>query len=391
VKASNARRRSVLLTDGNARGVLAAARTLAAAGFRVGTVAEARTAAAHWSRASSRRYLAPDPRAEPRAFVETLAGILERDGFSILISGSDAALRAISGFRTDLPALTRTGLPSREVVDAVLDKRRLMSAARAAGFAQPRSVSCATLDEARDAGRSIGYPLVVKPASTVFAAGGSLRQRSARLAPDEQALAALVSDCGSQCLVQERLEGQVLSLGGVLTEHGMNPVALARYERTWPPRAGNAGCATTELLPPGLVRSTQALLAGLGWQGLFELELIGTPDGDWVPVDLNPRPFGSLALASAAGAPLAVAWCRVLLGERPAPAVARPGFRYRWEEAELRHVHWAFRHEGVSAALDVLRPRRRTVHAYFSWRDPVPAVARALELAGRLVPLGATS
>jgi hypothetical protein len=91
----------------------------------------------------------------------------------------------------------------------------------------------------------------VKPASTVFAAGGSLRQRSARLAPDEQALAALVSDCRSQCLVQERLEGQVLSLGGVLTEHGMNAVALARYERTWPPRAGNAGCATTEPLPPG--------------------------------------------------------------------------------------------------------------------------------------------
>ena len=224
-------------------------------------------------------------------------GSLERDGFSILISGRDAALRAISGFRTDLPALTRTGLSSREVVDAVLDKRRLMFAARAAGFAQPRSVSCATLNsEARDAGRSIGYPLVVKPASTVFAAGRSLPQRSARIAPDEQALAPPVSDCGSQRLVQERLDGQVLSLGDVLTEHGKNAVALARYERTWPPRAGNAGCATTEPLPPGLVRSTQALLAGLGWQGLFELELIGTPDGEWVPVDLDPRPFGSLAL-----------------------------------------------------------------------------------------------
>ena len=123
----------------------------------------------------------------------------------------------------------------------------------------------------------------------------------------------------------------MLSRGDVLTEHGKNAVALARYERTWPPRAGNAGCATTEPLPPGLVRSTQALLAGLGWQGLFELELIGTPDGEWVPVDLDPRPFGSLALASAGGAPLAVAWCRVLLGERPAPAVARPVFAIRWE------------------------------------------------------------
>ena len=108
MNASPVAHRSVLLTDGNARGVLAAARTLAAAGFGVGTVAEARTAAAHWSRASGRRYLAPDPRAE----VETLAGILWCDGFSILISGSDAALRAISGFRTDLPALTRTGRPS---------------------------------------------------------------------------------------------------------------------------------------------------------------------------------------------------------------------------------------------------------------------------------------
>jgi predicted ATP-grasp superfamily ATP-dependent carboligase len=375
---------SVLLTDGNARGILATARTLAAAGFAVGAVAEAPRAATHWSRSCRECYVAPDPRGSPAAFVEALARIAASRRYTILIPGSDAALWAISRSRAALPATARLGLPPEPVVEATLDKRRLAEAAHAAGFGPPRTASCATLDQAVQAAESFGYPIMLKPRSTVFAAGGGFMQRSSRIVLDELQLRRMAPEYGSPCLVQEYVAGRPYSFAGVLTDDGLAAVAMARYDRTWPPHAGNAAFAITVQPPPWLSDAARRLLDALGWRGLFELEFIGPGDGTFIPIDVNPRPYGSLALASAAGAPLAVVWCRLLLGDTPEPRVARAGYRYRWEDAELRHLLWTVRHVGALAAVRSLRPRRRTVHAYFRWNDPAPFAARALELGSRL-------
>lgn len=366
--------------------MLAAARSLAGAGFRVGAVAAHPHAATHWSRACWRRYVAPDPRLDAGAFVEALARIFESAAFSMLIPGSDAALLAISSHRVDLPPWALRGLPPHPAVDASLDKRRLAEAAQTAGLPQPPSVACATLEQALDAARAIGFPVLLKPRSTVFAApDGSLRQRSSRIVRDERELRTLASEYGFPCLVQGRLAGEVFSLGGVMAETGIAPAVMARYERTWPPAAGNAAYAATVEPPRPLVSRAGRLLEAVGWRGLFELELIRRSRDSFVPIDLNPRPYGSLALASAAGAPLAVEWCRFLTGERPSRVAARPGYRYRWEEAELRHLWWSLRRGRLRAALAALRPRRRTVHAYFHWRDPAPLAAWALGGGGRLI------
>jgi hypothetical protein len=94
-----------------------------------------------------------------------------------------------------------------------------------------------------------------------------------------------------------------------------------------------------------------------------------------------------MALAIAAGANLPAVWVRWLLGESPAWCEARPGVRFRWEDAELRHLLWQARRGDLRAALAVLRPRRNAAHAYFRLDDPGPLGARVLELTGMaLVP-----
>lgn len=376
---------AILLTDGNARGMLAAARTLASAGFRVGAAAEVRRAATHWSLAARGRHLAPDPRADPEGFVEALAGIVSANAYSALIPGSDAALRAVSELRARFPQWLRLGLPPAPVVAAALDKRCLTDVARDLGLPQPRSETCETVEDALAAARLMGYPVVLKPHSTVFVDGDTLHQRSSRVASDSSALGRMASDYGSPFLVQEYLSGATYSLAGVVADGALPGVAMARYDRTWPPAAGNAAFATTVRPPSELLTTARHLLERLEWRGLFELEYIARCDGSFVPIDLNPRPYGSLALASAAGAPLAVIWTLILFGERPDPVVARPDYRYRWEDADLRNVVWTMRRRDFRAALRVVRPRRRTIHAYFRWSDPAPLAARALELSSRAI------
>src|SRR5215217_556300 len=352
---SGSARPGVLLTDGSARGMLAAARTLAAAGFRVGAASESPHAAAHWSLAAHGRHLTPDPRSDPKGFVDALAGIAAASRYSALIAGSDAALRAVSERRARLPPWLRVGLPPPPVVAAALDKRRLTDLARQLGVQHPRSETCETLADAMKVADRLGYPVVVKPHSTVFADGDVLRQRSSRIATGRSALVRMVPDYGSPFLTQEYLSGATYSLAGVVAGGALPAVAMARYDRTWPPAAGNAAFATTVRPPADLLATAQRLLERLEWRGLFELEYIGRADGSFVLIDLNPRPYGSLALASAAGGPLAVVWTRELFGERSDPVVARPEHRYRWEDADLRNLVWAMRRSDLGAALRIVR------------------------------------
>ena len=181
--------------------------------------------------------------------------------------------------------------------------------------------------------------------------------------------------------MQECVTGTVHSCAGVRWGGRIVALALARYVRTWPPDAGNAAFAETVSVPPGLGDRVDALLDAVGWEGIFELELLKTADGRFVAIDLNPRPYGSLALAIRAGADLPAVWASCLRGAPPPPVTAAAGVRYRWEDAELRGLAHELRHGRLRTAAAITRPRRGTVHPHLSWEDPGPMVVRGAVLA----------
>ena len=141
-----------------------------------------------------------------------------------------------------------------------------------------------------------------------------------------------------------------------------------------------ASFAETVTPPQDLRRKIDRLLAELGWQGVFELELIERKDASFAAIDFNPRLFGSLELITRAGAPLTATWCDWVLGRSPPAAVARPGYRYRWEEGEVRNLWQRLRRRRLRCALAVLRPRRRIIRSLFRLTDPAPLLARLLFL-----------
>src|SRR4029450_7056883 len=162
--------------------------------------------------------------------------------------------------------------------------------------------------------------------------------RSAR-PPYREEAGAPAAALGLPVIVQ-RYETNVqrLSCGGVFAHDELLGLAVARFMRTWPPGAGAASFAGTVERPAGLVESAVTLLRAVGWEGIFELEVLAFPDGHLAAMDLNPRLFGWLALSISAGADLPAVWCEVLRGGRPRHAVARAGYRYRWEDAELSNL-----------------------------------------------------
>ena len=91
-------------------------------------------------------------------------------------------------------------------------------------------------------------------------------------------------------------------------------------------------------------------------------------------IDFNPRLYGSMALAIAAGTDLPVLWVDSMLGRPCSVEIARPGHRYRLEEAELQNAMVRVGRGDLLGALSILRPRRNVTHAFFRWDDPAPFV-----------------
>lgn len=366
--------------------MLAAARALAAASYRVACAASFRHAAALWSRACHKPLVLPDPLSSVTAFESRLEEVLRAGNYELLIPGTDAALLVVSDGRSRLEGLTMHGLPSPEAVEAALDKRTLLQSAATVGVETPDSLVCRTQDEVVAAGNEFGLPVMVKARSSVTREDDRVVQHRSILVADKKGLGAAIQETRLPCLVQ-RLESEprLLSLAGVATEDGLLAVAASRYLRTWPVHAGAAAFSETIAPPPGLVAAARAVLGQLGWHGIFELEFLETNKNQALLIDLNPRVYGSLALAVAAGVNLPALWCDFLLHERrSAPHVtARSGMRYRWEDADARNLLHNLRRGRLRAAMAVARPRRNVSHAFGRLDDPGPLAAHALTLIGR--------
>lgn len=369
---------NILVTDAHERCAVAGCESLSRAGYRVGAAGVGAFAPARWSRFAKWGFTTPDPCNARRSFAEAVAKIVRDGEFATVVPGSDASLIALSSNR-DLFADTMVELPPPEVVNRCVSKISLVEVA-AADLKVPESIVCANRDEIVAAADRLGFPVLLKPHSTVFSIDGHIRQRQTFFASDFAALDSRLPEFGFPCLLQRREPGSVVSIGGVMTPDGLLATATSRYIRTWLPDAGSVSYSKTIVPPAHLVEAVEHLVGALGWKGVFELELIELAEGRFAAIDFNPRLYGSLALAVAAGASLPAIWCDWLLKGRVEQHTARPGTYYRWDDADLRHIWRALRKARIRAALSVARPRLRTVHPYLRGGDPRPVAARCAQM-----------
>lgn len=368
----------VLVTDGQDRSALAGVRSLHAAGYTVDVVAYGGPAAAQWSRCCSRCHTITDPRLDGGgAFVDELASVVMTGDYATIVVASDASLLAISRNRERYEPKVALGLPDHTTVERCVSKRTLIEVAADHGLASPRTVICETVEAAVQEAGGLGYPVVLKPQLPVVRGeDGRSSQPGGRLMADEAALLAALPRYGLPCLVQRHEPGPVVSFSGVASGGSLLAFGMSRYKRTWPPESGMASFAETVVPPHELPSQVEGLIGDLGWEGIFELELITRSDGGYGAVDFNPRLFGSLELVTRAGAPLAPIWCSRLLGGDAGPAKTTAGYRYRNEEGEVRNLMRCLRSGEFRSALALLRPRRRTVKGFFRINDPAPLLAR---------------
>jgi predicted ATP-grasp superfamily ATP-dependent carboligase len=361
----------VVVTGGEKLGVLAGVRALARAGYETWVTVSERGSYSARSRATAGTVEVPDPAFNPAGFVAAVTQAAANLVATVL-PGTDKDLIAFAEHASLVPKGLVVGAPPRATVERATDKSKLVAFASSAGLQMPRTIAFHS-EESQAVTAELGFPLVIKPlTSESRSADGILLHSTGRLARDEEGLSvALARLPGDRWLAQPYLEGSLYAVCGLAWR---GQVVCSEHQiaaRIWPRTGGNSAYATTIARHDELEEGVRRLVEIIGWEGIFQAQFIRHGTESYL-IDFNPRMYGSLALAVAAGLNLPALWVELMQGGNPNPGEYRVGVRYREEENDVRALTWLLMHGRLREAARGLVPHRGTVHAVFSGRDPCP-------------------
>ncbi len=305
-----------LLCNANFYGTLAAARSLGRAGVPVVVADADRVAPALFSRHVARRRRCPST-TDAAGLLEWLLRFGEREGRHVLYPTSDELVYLFSAHRDELGRYFALYQPDVDTTLRVLDKKKLLQAARAAGVEAPETWFPSSPSEVPRIVREARGPLMVKPRTQLFL---TTHQKGAVAASSPDAVRAQyetfvrrnsygppVKDSMPE-LAQPMLQRYypdaalgIYSLTGFRDRSGGSLALLGAVKRLQRPRTLGIGlCFEAAAVEPELAARVSRLLEALGYHGVFELEFVRS-EGRSLLIDMNPRFYNQIALDIARG------------------------------------------------------------------------------------------
>jgi protein-tyrosine-phosphatase/predicted ATP-grasp superfamily ATP-dependent carboligase len=331
----------------------------------------------------------PDPLAQASPFVDWVADQIERGGYALIIPVTERSLTPLHHERGRIDE-RRVAMAPAAALAIALDKSRTLALAAALGIRVPRGCAADTPAAAVAFAATQGYPLVIKPTSSIGAqAQGRIQLQVAYARTDTELVARLAAARRyGTALIQEFFPGTGVGIE-LIAEHGRITFAFAHRRLHEVPLTGGASSLRLSVpIEPAMLDAARRLIAAMGWHGVAMVEFKQNPQtGEFCLMEVNGRFWGSLPLAAAAGADFPAMLAELYLDGaiRPRPA-ARTGIYCRnlpndihWLEAVLRRdappglatlPTWT---RVIRDLLLVFSPR----HHFDTqqWRDPRPGLA----------------
>jgi predicted ATP-grasp superfamily ATP-dependent carboligase len=343
-----------------------------------------------------RAEVCPDPLHQPDDLVRFLRHrVRDESRKVVLLPTSDLFFLCLSGHRAQLADNFLMSLPSEDVAESVVNKRRLYELAAANGTPFPTSYFPGTYDEALAVKDSLRYPAFIKPywGHQWRRHFGGIHKGFKVHSPDEfLARFREVLDSGHSALVQSYItspDDNLFSLSLYISQTGELAAAFPRKQiRQYPPNSGTVSLAISQRNPE-LVASGTRFCQSIGYRGIAGLEYkLDREDNQYKLLDFNPRLMLSDSLTAYCGINLPLMQYLDLTGQTPAPRRERPeGVKWLESIADF-HSFKQYHERGELGVKDWLNSiRRARVFALFAWDDPLPfLIARKFGLSyGRIL------
>jgi len=377
----------ILLTDGDDRIALAAARSLGRAGHRVIVTASHARSLAGVSRHCRSEECVANAFTAPERFIADLEHVVARHRVDLLLPISEASMALVLLHRERFAGVT-IPFGGFDAWLALNDKVRVLDLARSLGIDGPRYELVDSRGDVHElARRPRSYPVYVKPTRST-ALGEDHRLLTSvvtRVRDMDELIAALsaVSPAHYPVMLQEPVHGQGVGIflcrwrGVVVAQFGHRRI------REFPRTGGVSVVRESVALDGDELAASAALLAALGWAGVAMLEFRrDSRTGRLVLMEINGRFWGSLQLAIDAGVdfPALLVQAATHGPEGPPPAY-RTGVRSRWFWGDVDFLVQMVRERRAeggtlrASVADFLRDSGPSVRSeVFRYSDPFPGL-----------------
>lgn len=332
----------VLVTDGDTRASLAITRSLGASGHEVWVGGDSERTIASVSRYCGGAVRLAGRAEGPEALGRSLVRAVRSIEPAMVVGVADATIEVLHHRATDLlPAALPP--PSASAYFAASDKVALFRSCRTLGIPVPEGIVAeGGAVPAPDALQALGSPLVVRPARSWRVAQGTWIRGSVSYEPSARALAARVAIDEAlrfPYLIQRRVSGEGCGLFLLADDGTIRRLFAHRRLREKPPEGGVSTLCVSVRPPTDLVDLSARWAAASRWSGVAMLEFKrDATTGQPYLLEVNARPWGSMALPIAAGVDFPGEW----IGGRPAAidgsgSEYADGMRMRWWWGDVDH------------------------------------------------------
>lgn len=305
----------VLLLGDDLRAFLAIARSLGRRGVEVHAAPSDFSSPALKSRYIAAAHRLPPYPLDPKAWEAALARLIADYGFRKVVPTSDSGLFMLRHHAEAL-GRDRIGVASEAALEIFSDKANTRALAEKHGVTVARGRLLGSREIAGNLAEALGLPLVLKPRAS-YALGDIATKRSARIVRDAAELdRQLRSGAWDGCVAESFFPGVGIGLS-VLASEGR---ILFAYQHRRLHESSETGASTkrvSEPADPGLLAAVQPLAAEVRLDGVAMFEFrVDRRSGRHVLLEVNPRFWGSLPLAVAAGADFPALWWDLALHDR---------------------------------------------------------------------------
>jgi predicted ATP-grasp superfamily ATP-dependent carboligase len=290
----------VLVTDANSRRALAVARSLGRRGLHVVAGHDRSSALAYSSKYCRERFVYPDPKKSPEAFLSEILDRLRTGDYDCFLPMGDETMGIAARHQAAIAEFTRLIAPSSASVETALDKGKTVRFAETRGFPCPGTFSVDDLGTIEVLKSRIPYPAVIKPRTASGAQGVVFVDRPDDLYP----MYLRVHRRFPFPLIQEAIPPESPKYGVQCLFNGWGELRAAyvqRFLRQYPTNGGPGSCFET-VHRPDILEQGVRLLELLDWRGVAQVEFMeDARDGRLKLLEINPRFWDSLQTIIQAG------------------------------------------------------------------------------------------
>ena len=325
----------VLVMGDDTRSFLAIVRSLGRRGIAIHAAPSNFRSPALRSRYIAAIHYLPPWIGDGKEWLDATTQLLSAQRYSVVIPCNETALLPLQRYRKALSEFTRLAIPDDNAIALLFDKHETRQLAGRIGINIPPGRLIRADDTAEKVFSELGTPVVVKPRRSYALRTLGLRCK-VHVVDDPICLQRLLDQSDAhETILEHYFPGQGIGVS-VLANNG-RLVQLFQHHRVREVD-GASFYRCSALLNPDLAEACASVITALEYTGLAMFEFKRNPIGEWVLLEINARPWGSMPLPLALGVDFPYQWYRLLtIGTETEPVRYRPGVYGRNLVPDLRN------------------------------------------------------